>query len=390
MKFKWLVSLGLIPFISNAQNFNYPHTDTTGMSYKNIEVHEVVSLNENQKFSKQPKNIIFLIGDGMGTSEVFAGYTANGGKLNLMNMPVTGFSMTQSADNYITDSSAGGTALSTGTRTNNGVIGLDADSIPVKSILEIGEEQGKATGLVSTCSIVHATPASFIAHQPSRDMYEEIANDFLKTDIDVFIGGGKQYFETRKDGRNLLDSLTANGYTICTGTDEIQSTDASKLAGFIADGHAENMPARGEALSIATQKALDVVSNNKKGFFLMVEGSMIDWGGHANNVEFITRETLDFDKAVGIALEFASKDKNTLVVVTADHETGGLAINGGSIEDNYVEAGFTTKNHTAVMVPVFAYGAGAEQFTGIYKNIEVFYKMLNSWDIPSKLVDTFH
>ncbi len=152
-----------------------------------------------QKFkSKKPKNVVFLIGDGMGISQIFAGLTANHGHLFLENCKYIGFSKTQSADNYITDSAAGGTALSAGVKTYNGAIGVDANKKPVKTILEEAEEKGLATGLVSTSAITHATPASFIAHQPNRNMYEEIAADFLKTDIDVFIGGGYRSFHQKK------------------------------------------------------------------------------------------------------------------------------------------------------------------------------------------------
>ncbi len=379
VKLSGLLLMNVISFSVLAQKFNYPTTEGEHQIYAHKTPHEVVDVSKAPKFSKKPKNIILLIGDGMGVAQAFSGYTGNGGKLNIFNMPYTGFQMTQSADNYITDSAAGGTALSSGTKTYNGAIGVNPDTIPVKTILESGEERGKATGLVSTCSIVHATPASFIAHVPDRDMYEVIAKDFMKTDIDVFIGGGKQYFEKREDGVNYLDTLKSNGYTICDDISKLADVKADKLAGFIADEHGAQMPERGEALTIATKKALSMLSDNKKGFFLMVEGSMIDWGGHGNNIEFIMRETIDFDEAVGAAMEFAIKDKNTLVIVTADHETGGLALNGGSITEAVVQAAFTTTNHTAIMVPVYAFGAGAEQFIGIYQNTDIYKKMMESW-----------
>ena len=161
-----------------------------------------------QKFKgNKPKNIVLLIGDGMGVSEVFAGLTGNKGHLFLENCKHIGFSKTQSSDNYITDSAAGGTALSAGVKTYNGAIGVDAAGNPVKTIVEEASEKGLATGLVSTSAITHATPASFIAHQASRSSYEDIAADFLKTDIDVFIGGGLEHFTKRNDGRNLVDEL---------------------------------------------------------------------------------------------------------------------------------------------------------------------------------------
>lgn len=358
---------------------NYPNTNIKNSEYHNETFHEVVEVSELPKFRKNAKNIILMVGDGMGASQVFAGITANKGQLNLMQFPVSGFSMTQSSSNYITDSAAGATAFSTGQRTYNGAIAVDTAKKPLKTILEIAEEMGMSTGLVSTSSITHATPASFIAHQPSRGMEEEIAADFLDTDIDVFIGGGKKFFTKRKDSVNLLLKLEQNGYTVLDNLTDIETSSAKKMAGFIGEGHGGKMPERGEALTISTKKAIDVLSANKEGFFLMVEGSQIDWGGHANNIEYIAREMLDFDKAIGAALEFALQDKNTLIIVTSDHETGGLAISGGDLETGKIRGTFTSNKHTAVMVPVFAIGPGANEFGGVYENTALFYKMLENW-----------
>lgn len=329
-----------------------------------------------QKFkTDKPKNIIFLIGDGMGVSQVFSGLTANKGRLYLDNFKHIGFSLTQSADNYITDSAAGGTALSAGVRTNNGAIAVDVNNKPVKTILEEAEEEGLATGLVSTSTITHATPASFIAHQPQRSMYEEIAADFLNTDIDVFIGGGKAHFTQRKDGRNLVDELKEKGYRYEEDINVVKKVKDGKLAALIEDGDAGRMEHRADMLPVATTTAINILSKNDKGFFLMVEGSQIDWGGHAGSTIYIVEDMLDFDQVIGKALKFAAKDGETLVVVTSDHETGGMAITGGSLEQGVVKAAYPTSGHTAVMVPVFSYGPGAENFTGIMKNTDIHDKM---------------
>ena len=329
-----------------------------------------------QKFkAEKPKNIIFLIGDGMGVSQVFSGITANHGHLFLENLRHIGFSKTQSADNYITDSAAGGTALSCGVKTYNGAIGVNPDTVKVKSILEEAEDKGLATGLVSTSAITHATPASFIAHQPSRNMYEAIATDFLKTDIDVFIGGGNDHFTKRKDGRNLAKELQDKGYTYETDINKIAQIKSGKLAGLTAGVHNGRMEERGDMLPVATTTALNILDNNDKGFFLMVEGSQIDWGGHASSTVYIVEDMLDFDQTIGKALEFAAKDGETLVLVTADHETGGMALTGGDMNTGMVKADFPTTGHSAVMVPVFAYGPGAEEFIGIMENTDIHDKM---------------
>ena len=343
-------------------------------TYTSQKTYKVKEFTQKFKVDK-PKNIIFLIGDGMGVSQVFAGLTANKGRLYLENCKYIGFSKTSSGDNYITDSAAGGTALSAGVKTYNGAIGVDMNKNPVKTILEEASEKGLATGLVSSSAITHATPASFISHQQSRSSYEDIAADFLKTDIDVFIGGGLDHFNKRKDGRNLVEELKTKGYQIETDMQKIKKVKKGKLAGFTAQVHNPRMNERGDMLPDAAETAINILSNNDKGFFLMVEGSQIDWGGHAASTIYIVEDMLDFDQVIGQALEFAAKDKETLVIVTADHETGGMAITGGSMENGIVQAAFPTGDHTAVMVPVFSYGPGAKEFIGIMENTEIHAKM---------------
>lgn len=326
---------------------------------------------------QKPQNVILFIGDGMGITQVFAGLTANGGNLYLSQMKNIGFSKTHSADNYITDSAAGGTALACGKKTRNGMIGMSADSTSIPSLLELSDKAGKSTGLVATVSIVHATPASFIAHVPNRSQYEDIALGFLDTDIDIFIGGGRKFFNNRTDKRDLYKELEEKGYRMYNSLEEAKD-DNKPLIGILAEE--EHMPTaatRKPSLIESTKKAIEILDKNENGFFLMVEGSQIDWGGHQNDIRDVVNETLDMDKALGKALEFAANDGNTLVVVTADHETGGLSILDGNPEKGNMKAAFSTDSHTAVMVPVFAFGPGAEEFRGIFNNTEVFEKIHN-------------
>jgi alkaline phosphatase len=323
------------------------------------------------------RNIILMIGDGMGLSTVYAAMTVSPVSLNFERCKFTGFSKTFSLTDYITDSAAGGTALSSGRKTKNGVLGQDTLGNKFNSILEIAEERGLATGLVSTSSITHATPASFIAHVANRDAYEEIALEFLKTDIDVFIGGGINHFGHRADKHNLLDSLRNHGYEVDTTLESILSSKSLKLAGLNTPEHNPfRLNGRGDMLPLASKKAIDILRKNNKGFFLMIEGSQIDWAGHANLQANLIDETLDFDKALGLVLDYAEKDGHTLVIVTADHETGGVSVTGGNLSKHEVTLNFSTTNHTAVMVPVYAFGPGAEYFTGIYDNTAIFWKMM--------------
>lgn len=376
---KNLMYAGVLLMFSTLMTAQENYKDVTGKYvYTNESQYPVKFFNAKEStFKGKPKNIILLIGDGMGVTQVFSGITANGGALNLMNMKQIGFSKTQSADKYITDSAAGGTALACGVKTYNGAIGVDKDGNKATSILELGEQNGKATGLVSTSAITHATPASFIAHVASRSSYEDIALDFLKTEVDVFIGGGMKHFSDRQDGKNLITELEAKNYRVFNSLEDAASVNSGNLAVLTAPEHNDVATKRPLKLDLATEKAITVLDNNKgkKGFFLMVEGSQIDWGGHQNDAGYVVTEMLDFDRAIAKALEFAVKDRNTLVIVTADHETGGMSLVGGDIKKGSVKTNFGSSDHTAVMVPVFAFGPGAQEFQGIYENVEVFNKM---------------
>ena len=320
--------------------------------------------------NKNPKNIILLIGDGMGLAQSYSAFTANKGNLAMYMFPVTGFSKTYSSDNYITDSAAGGTAIACGVKTYNGAIGVDPSGKPAKSILEYAEQGGLSTGLVATYEVTNATPASFIAHQAKRSMEADIAADYLKTDVDVVIGGGRNYFKPH------FQTLQDKGYQVKSTLDEIKQVSAGKLAAFLAEKHMPSMrDGRGDMLPVATETALRLLSNNRKGFFIMIEGSMIDGECHSNKGEGAIAETNDFDQAVKVALDFAAKNRETLVIVTADHETGGMTLTGGNLQKGEVKTSFSTGGHTSVMVPVFAFGPGAKHFTGVYENTDIFLKM---------------
>jgi len=332
----------------------------------------------NNSDQGKARNIILMIGDGMGVAQIYAGLTANKGHLNLERIKNIGFSKTYSSNDFITDSGAGATAISTGNKTYNGAIGVNKDSIPCKTILEYAEEHKKSTALIATSTITHATPASFIAHQKSRKNDEGIAEDFLKTDIDVFFGGGLNSFNKRKDSVDLTVKLVGKGYKMVYSPDSINVTNGIKVAGLI---YPESPPkyseGRGNMLMDASLKAIEILSKNNEGFFMMIEGSQIDWGGHDNDTKYILDEMLDFDNTIGKILDFAEKDGTTLVIVTADHETGGMGLSGGNFSTGKVHAKYTGKDHTGVMVPVFAFGPGSENFKGIYENTDLFYKMMN-------------
>jgi alkaline phosphatase len=318
---------------------------------------------------KHPKNVIFLIGDGMGLAQLHAGSVKNIQPLAIESLKHIGLVNTSSSSHFTTDSGAGGTALASGVKTKNGMIGMTPDSVAVESILHLSERNELATGIVSSCAVTHATPASFVAHQINRSMYEAIAADFLKVDIDVFIGGGKKYFMNRtSDDRDLLKELKDKKYKVIETMPELKKVNAGKVAGLLYEDHPPAMPQRGNFLPEATDIAIKLLSKNRKGFFLMVEGSQIDWAGHDNNAIRIADEVIDFDRAVKVALDFAKEDGNTLVVITADHETGAMSLLGGNLSKGEFNASFATGGHSGILVPVYAYGPGAEEFTGFMEN----------------------
>lgn len=329
-----------------------------------------------QAIHARPKNVILMIGDGMGLSQITAASVAKRDGLAMETCQHIGLVRTYAANKLITDSAAGATAMATGVKTYNGAIGVDMKVEKVKNIVEYAEEAGIATGVITTTHVTHATPACFFSHQKSRTKVNElVALDFLSSGLEVLIGGGFKYFQTREDKRDLLREAEKKGYFVCDALDKLDRYCPKKLLCLPWAELPPQMPTRGDFLTKATEKGIEVLNNYDKGFFLMVEGGQIDWGGHNKNTDYIIRELLDFDEAVAAALAFAAKDGNTLVIITADHETGGLSINGGDLKTGKVEGAFTTDYHTATMVPIFAFGPSAELFTGVIENTAIFFNI---------------
>ncbi len=296
--------------------------------------------------TEKPKNIILMIGDGMGPAHVKA--------LRLYrDDPNTPFVESLSLDAHfvgtlatdpahesgvVTDSAASATAYATGIKTFNGGIALDPDKNPALTVLELAKQKGLRTGLVATSQIVHATPAAFIAHVESRREYNKIADFFVDNQIngepviDLFLGGGWQYF--RRDDRNLIDELQNKGFDVVRTKEEL-SKAGDRVAGLFADVSIPPVLDREPhhpTLAQMTQAALERLKN-KNGFFLMIEGSQIDWASHDNNVAEMIHEMDDFEKAFLVARSFAESNGDTLLLVTADHETGGFSV-GASYNDD--------------------------------------------------------
>ena len=372
------------------------------------------SCNNNVAEKPQVKNVIYLIGDGMGFGAVSSLLLSEDSVTGFEQAPVIGLSETCSANNYVTDSPAGGTALACGVRTKNGYLGVDPEGKPLTSILRKAQAMGKRSGIVVNTVLTEATPAAFYAGVTSRSMSFDIAKQFTESGVDVAIGAGLEPFIKRPDSLDLTATLINKGYDVHLDWKTVLNTTSKKFVGILpmgdvhrrnesgnttagaADGAevclAAKLAASSEEngdttrlseptvyLEKATAKALEVLSNdNRQGFFLMIESAIIDGYGHNNDSEGMIEEMKEFDNTLRQLVAYVNQHPETLLVVTADHETGGTGVSYKSYEvgsTTPVQLSFSTKGHTGTVVPVFAYGAGAEAFAGIMKNTDLPKKM---------------
>jgi alkaline phosphatase len=330
------------------------------------------------------KNIILMVGDGMGVAQVSYYMIENRYEpINMQRAQHGGLITTYSANNRVTDSAASATTYATRHKTKNARLSVDPQGNPVTTILEKAEAKGLATGVVATCYITHATPAAFYAHAKSRNDNDTISVQLINSGIDVAFGGGDAYFTKRKDGRNLLEGAKQKGYSVVDNIEALDGVSSGNHLCIYPTGknHMKGkVDGRDDYLPTATAKALEILSNNsKKGFFAMIEGSLIDYGGHGRNAKVTLEEVRDFDKAVGVAMDFADKNPGTLVIVLADHETGGLSIVSNNQDfttsESGIECRFSTGGHSGSMVPLFTYGTCADKIGGILDNTEINTKM---------------
>ena len=324
-------------------------------------------------------NVIYMIGDGMALPQVYASMLATGEELAFSKFPYIGVVDTHSASNDITDSAASGTALASDHKTKNAMIGMNPDTIPVKTILEVFAEQGKETGIVVSSYVTHATPAAFYAKVPHRRQYEDIAVQMAEAEnINLIIGGGMKHFNQRKDSINLIDRMENElGWHVYDTLADVDVT-CKKYAVIANDGHMPPAAERGDFLPRAVKTALKTLDDAENGFFLMVEGSQIDFACHGNDSTWMVDEMVDFSYAIQVALNYAEEHGNTLVVVTADHETGGLTMPDPQGKYTNVTFDYSTNSHTCLPVMVYAYGPSAEQFTGWMQNSDIKGKILNA------------
>ena len=340
--------------------------------YVTPNTYDIVDVQE-PPVTNEIRNVIFLIGDGMGLEQVSCAWVLNHGKLNLDNMPVVGISRTYCLDDLITDSAAGGTALAVGLKTKYSHVGTDAEGNPVPSMLVKAQELGKKTGVVVTCHMADATPADFCCHSDDRYKYDEVIAGYAECGVDYIAGGGLDYFgKNRKDARNIADEMAVKGYAVAHDEVELMEAHLPILA-LLADDNLPNALERGDLFRHMVGKGLAELSMQcgEKGFVMMIEGSSIDDWEHANKIDLAMEELLDFDRVLGDVLQWAAADGHTLVVVTADHATGALTLQDGNLEEGRIGVAFGNDGHNGIAVPFYVWGPGRDKFGGIKENSEL-------------------
>jgi alkaline phosphatase len=361
----------------------------------------------------RPGKVILFVGDGMGLAQREAARLAAGGqagRLAMDQLEELCLVTTHAANALTTDSAAGATAWSAGCKTNNKFLAVGPDSAAVRTILEHARDAGYGTGLVTTTTLTHATPAAFAAHLSDRGAEARIAEQMLATRPQVMLGGGRAFWahrsqpgSKREDERDLLAEARSAGYEVVQSAAELARLDLSRprqLLGLFADGHLPYQYDRQDdqvpELAALTRTALEVLDHNERGFFLMVEGGRIDHACHDNDANRAVWEAIAFDQAVAEGIQYARRRNDTLVIAVADHETGGMSVGTACYDgfrqiprqgaypehglrlDSLLCIGWTTKSHSAIPVVAGALGPGSEHFRGVMDNTELFPIMMET------------
>lgn len=369
MKRVLLIILAVVTIVVSCKPKQTEEQEPVLQYYTTENTYDIVNV-QMPPATNEVRNVIFLIGDGMGLEQVSCAWTLNKGKLNLDNMPYIGISRTYSASDLITDSAAGGTALAVGEKTANSHVGSDPEGNPLYSMLDKAQKLGKKTGVVVTCHMADATPCDFCCHDDDRYHYDPIIADYAECGVDYIAGGGRDYFgPNRKDGRDIVAEMKDKGYNYAATEEELMAAPLPVL-GLLSDDNLPVAAERGDLFRHMVARALELLSKEEKGFAMMIEGSCIDDWQHANDIAKAMEELLDFDRTLGDVLEWAAADGHTLVVVTADHSTGALTLQDGSLEEGRIGVAFGNESHNGIAVPIYAWGPGSDLFTGIRENAD--------------------
>ena len=318
------------------------------------------------------RNVIIMIGDGMGLEQVSCAWVVNRGKLNLDRFPSVGLSRTWCTDALITDSGAGGTALAAGSKTAESHVGTAADNSDLPSVLVKAQQLGKKTGVAVTCHLADATPCDFCCHNEYRYNQDDLIADYAECGVDYITGGGLDWFTVnRKDGRDITKNMVQAGYAVALTEEELMAAELPVI-GLLAPDNLPVAMERGDLYRHTVARGLDILSRESgdKGFVMMLEGSCIDDWLHGNDIGKAMEELLDFDRTIGDVLTWAAADGHTLVVVTADHNTGALTLQDGNLEEGTIGVAFGSESHNGIAVPFYAWGPGSDAFTGIRENDE--------------------
>ena len=329
----------------------------------------------------KPKSIILIIGDGMGPAHFTATQLLRGAESKLSTMPVTGLVITECTDSPVTDSAAAATAIASGVKTKYRAVGVDAEGRPVGTVLEAAEKRGWSTGLVTTANFWDATPAAFAAHTPSRNSTAIIIGQMLSSNVEIIVGGGSTQLGTKDI--DTLDTLTArHKYVGARSLSELQAAKGDRILGvFPTQKNEVEVP--DAPLPQLASWAIDHLSHDKDGFFAMIEHEGTDGSSHNNDTLAFEASARSFDETVNVALEFQSRNPDVLVVVTGDHETGGLQIAPEKIGAT-LEFRWATGSHTGEMIPIFAKGPGAETFMGLMYSSDVGKRLKSLVEIPRR------
>jgi alkaline phosphatase len=345
--------------------------------YQTKQPHEVYHPSFDSDGKDAPLHtILFLIGDGNGLAQLSAGLFANGGELNVTQLRSLGLVKTQAADDFTTDSAAGATAYSSGKKTNNRAIGVDPSGDSLANLPEVLESYGFVSGIVTTDQVTGATPASFFAHHPERDDSDQLAAWLPKSKLSLFVGAGKSNFT--RFGTDRIQELKSAGFDLVSSLEELGGNTSRRVGYFSSEGSQVSMlQGRGDFLRQSALQSLRFLSQKKAPIFLMLESAMIDSGGHSNHSALVVEEMLDFDQTIGELIRYVDAHPGTLMIVTADHETGGISIPQGNVSTGEVELAYHSDDHTGIPVPIFAYGVHSGDFQGVYENTAVFEKIMN-------------
>jgi len=318
-----------------------------------------------------PKNVILLIADGTGPAHMTVAKQARGAEFRIGTMPVLGLQTTQCADRNVTDSAAAATALASGFKTNHEMLGQDPDGKPLMTALDAAEKRGKSTGLVTTTDFWDATPAAFAAHAKHRHD-DGVAEQMLRKNIEVIVGTGMQKF-----GKDKMPTFEAfvkdSGYTAITAPAQLAAAKGPRLLA-VFPGQERDLDVPDAPLPLLARWAIDQLDDDPDGFFLMIEHEGTDSSSHQNHAIDLRRALISFDETVGVALDFAKQRGDTLVVVTGDHETGGLRVSEFKTGRFRIE--WSTGDHTGTAIPIFAYGPGSAAFAGFQDNTDVGKKLI--------------